>query len=108
MKIVITIEDVGDGTSGVVKLDIKPKIHVMQKMAQNGDATSAVAYAGLVIKKLYEVIPHDQAIKLQQDNKTPFADATKIQNNRSQIKDSILTGSKTGFKKTETGLIVPK
>ena len=107
MKIVITIEDVGNPKHGTIKLSITPKIHILRKMAQAGEAPPSVAYAGLVMKKIYEVMPHGDAVKLQGDDKTVYADATQIQNNRAKIKDSVLTGSKQ-FKKTESGLIIPK
>lgn len=107
MKVTICIEDIGPPKSGRIRLTINPRVHIMRKMAQNKDAPPSIAYAGLVIKKVYEVMPHGDAIKLEGDDKTVFEDATARQARKANIREDVLGGRKK-FTKRDSGLIIPE
>lgn len=60
-KIEITIEDIG--STGNVKVYTKPKIHQIQKMVKNKEAPPCMAYAGIMLKEFFKVVPKvNQAI----------------------------------------------
>lgn len=102
MKIEFSIEDIG--TTGNIRLEMKPKFHVLQRMAQAKNPSPSLSYAGLMLKKFYEAIPSENMVKNVGDNlNDTFEDARQKQTRQANISDAILNGSK----RTQSGIYLP-
>ena len=73
MEITIKLKDIGGGK---IRVETKPPVHKLKKMAADRNLSPLLAYAGLMLRSFYSVLP-DADMAVTADDEA-FADAKDI------------------------------